>query len=85
MNDQTKIEHLDHNRIVADPKAYIAHAGVMLQQVRDALIKAESMHQAKRASEIIAFKDRLLRIDAEHDKLVGDLTAVIDKLEAFRS
>lgn len=88
MNDQPKPDHLDriasHTNVVTDPKNYIAHAGVVLAQVRDALIKAESMHMAKRSAEIVAFKDRLLRIDSDHDKQVADLSAMIDKLEAFR-
>lgn len=89
LNDQPKLDHLDRitaqGHQLADPKAYIANAGVMLQQCRDALIKAESMHQAKRSAEMIAFKDRILRMDADHDKLCHDLVAMIDKLEALRS
>jgi hypothetical protein len=69
---------------LADPKAYVAHAAAMLAQVREALIKAESLHLAKRSTEIVAFKDRLQKMDAEQEKTVAEYTALIEKLEAFR-
>lgn len=88
MNMEAKHDHLERvtsqASSMADPKAYIAHAGVVLAQVRDALIKAESMHLAKRSAEIVQFRDRLLRLDGDHSKQVEELTALIDKLEAIR-
>lgn len=81
MNEFAKPDSL----IVQSPKTYIAQAEQMLAQCRDSLIKAESLHHAKRSSEILAFKDRLLLLDAQHAKLVEDLTSMIDKLEALRS
>lgn len=83
--NRSPVERIDAQGVLmADPRAYIQHASVVLAQVREKLIKAESLHQAKRSQEIVTFKDRLQRLDADHEKAVLELTTMIERLEAFR-
>lgn len=71
--------------ISRDPDAYIKHSEKMLFLARSRRIRAEALYQARRATEIEAFNERLLRLDQDHAKLIRNLSGVITKLEALRS
>jgi len=86
MVDQgTKVSLAADMSVAKEPKQFVAYAQTMLGIARNRLIRADAIYHARRAAEILKAKDRLLQMDAEHDKLVSELANLIDKLEAMRS
>lgn len=79
-----KVAVANEQNVMRDPKSFVAAAEGMLQRARGQLIRAEALHHAKRSQEILAFKDRLLRIDSDHEKISGDLNSIISRLEGIR-
>jgi hypothetical protein len=74
----------DQTIVNVDPRLLISQADGALHQARMTLIKAESLHHARRQEEIIAFEDRLRSMDRAHEKQARELREMIDKLEALR-
>ena len=85
IEDGAKASGVAPDAIGRDPEAFIAHAAKMLSLARSRRIRAEALYQARRANDIEAFNERLLRLDQDHAKLIRNLSAIITKLEALRS
>lgn len=71
---------------IADVKGFLASKSQeMLDRVRNSLIRADTTYRAQRAAIVNRMQDEVQRLDAQHDRIIGEHQMLIAKLEELRS